>query len=372
MGAHVLTIEQKVKLLPIFIADPGDFVLGSGESIDPQVVIENPNISLYCLDDANQQVLFVETAPGVDLTQAPFYFLAQYEHAQRVIVLPYETFHQLADARRFDSSKVILIHSVGRCGSTLVSAALNAVDGVTSLSEPDLYTQIHLLRYLDPSRDAEYSRLLKSGTALLCKGEATYALKFRSFCILIGDLIAQAVPNTKNLFLYRNAETWAQSMNSSFTPLQESMTLPPGFPEFLQSMAPLAGGFIARRGREPSRPEGYALLWLSVVDAYLKLRDQGVPFLALRFEDIRAQPRRVLAALFAYCGLPQADVEAAYAVFARDSQEGSILSQANREQNATLPFGADEYAQVRSALADHPVANVPDFIMPDTLKLDAI
>ncbi len=369
MSARVLNIDQKVKPIPVFPADPGDFVLSEGESIDPQVVVTNPNISLYCLDDDNREALFVETPPEVDLSQFPFYYMAQYDQAQRVIAVPYETFHQLADDQPFDASKLTLIYSVGRCGSTLISAALNAVNGMVSLSEPDVYTQIHVLRYVDRSRDAELSRLLESSTKLLCKGGTTYALKFRSFCILIGDLIAQAFPDTKNLFLYRNAETWAQSINSVFTPIAVS-ELPPEGVVFMRSMAPLAPGFIERHGREPLVPEMFALLWLSVMDAYLNMRDQGVPFLALRFEDIRTKPQDVLAGLFTYCDLPLADVEIAYGVFAKDSQEGSMLSQSSRDQGGVAPFGAAEYAQVREVLAEYPVVKTPDYVAPDTLRLD--
>src|SRR6266487_4516820 len=50
---------------------------------------------VYCLDHPNQQAIFVETPPTVDLLQASFYFLTQYEQAQRLIAVPYTTLREL-------------------------------------------------------------------------------------------------------------------------------------------------------------------------------------------------------------------------------------------------------------------------------------
>ena len=57
----------------------------------------------------------------IDLLQAPFYFIAQYEAAQRVIAVPYDTFHALARKIEIDPKRILLFYSTGRCGSTLFS-----------------------------------------------------------------------------------------------------------------------------------------------------------------------------------------------------------------------------------------------------------
>ena len=83
MQAYELTIDAKVKPNPFNIVSADDFQVQIGRAIDPHVVLEQPNLSLYCLDPANQRALFVDTPPEVDLLQAPFYFIAQYEAALR-------------------------------------------------------------------------------------------------------------------------------------------------------------------------------------------------------------------------------------------------------------------------------------------------
>jgi hypothetical protein len=69
---------------------------------------------------------------------------------------------------QLDPRHSILIYSVCRCGSTLVSQALNQADGVVSFSEPDVYTQILMLREADGSSDPEVSALVRSCTKIIC------------------------------------------------------------------------------------------------------------------------------------------------------------------------------------------------------------
>jgi hypothetical protein len=54
--------------------------------------------------------------------------------------VPYPELNTLVRAAP-EPERLILIVNIGRCGSTLRSKALNLVEGVTSYSEPDVYTQ---------------------------------------------------------------------------------------------------------------------------------------------------------------------------------------------------------------------------------------
>jgi hypothetical protein len=192
-------------------------------------------------------------------------------------------------------------------------------------------------------------------------------IKVRALVIQIGDLLFAAFPDAKNVFLYRNAETWAQSMNSAFTSAATPMLQDPTFLRFLGTTAPLFLPFMQRHARQPELIERFTLIWLSILDKYLTLHQQGIPFLALRYEDIKTQPKAVLAALFAYLGLPQNSADKAYSVFSKDSQEGTALSRENRERSAAAVLTEDDYAQLRAVLQEHPVANTPDFVAPATL-----
>jgi hypothetical protein len=362
VSARVLHILDKVAPLEYFPAVPQNFVVRPGESVPASLVLESPDVSLYCLDDENRQALFLETTPGVDLTAAPFFYLAQYNNAQRLIALPYETLHRLADDLPDTAPDLILIYSVGRCGSTLISQALNAVAGVRSYSEPDVYTQIGMLRYRDRGgREEEFARLIGSCTRILGQGASTLALKFRAGGIHLADVFQQLYPDARNIFLYRNAERWLESVNAGFSTNLPGPGAEPLFTKFLLASAPLLKPFIRRHRRQPTVIEAYLLNWLSVMDKYVTLREQGVPFLAASYEEITAEPEATLIKLLTYCGLPVDAVEAAYDTFSTDSQEGTELSRRSRETNPAPPLSPDDYAQARAVLAEHPTVQTPDF-----------
>lgn len=360
MSARALRIVEKVAPLEYFPAVPANFVLTDGDPVPPELVLDSPDISLYCLDDANQQAFFVETPPGVDLTAAPFLYLAQYQHALRLIAVPYETLHELADGLP-DADRLVLVYSVGRCGSTLISHALTAVGDVRSLSEPDVYAQLMVLRHKNRRRDDEYARLVRSCTRILGRGADTLAVKFRSGAIHLGDLIHQVYPDARSLFLYRHAERWLESMNAGFTenlPAPEAQAV---FSKYLMASAPLIMPFVRRHRRQPTLIEGYALTWLSTMDKYLTLRQAGVPFLPIRYEDIQAEPRSTVERLLAYCGLPADRLDDVYDTFSTDSQEGTALSRASRRRKPAPALSPDDYAAARAVLAEHPIVQTPDF-----------
>ena len=130
-----LTILNKHRRSPGWHASAADFTTKEAGTIDPAVVLRNDGLSLYCLDDAKREAIFVELPTSVRLTDAGFVYLRQYEDAIRLLALSYEDFGRLA-ASLPDPERFIMIYMTGRCGSTLLSHAFNCVDGVVSLSEP--------------------------------------------------------------------------------------------------------------------------------------------------------------------------------------------------------------------------------------------
>ncbi len=252
MDATVLEIVDKVKARSVAQTALDNFVVRDGELVDLSI-LDQPNVSLYCLDDEAQRAIFVETPPGVDLDDAPFYYVSQYEQAQRLIAVPIADFHRVADS--LPIGDVIFIHSTGRCGSTLISQALATVAGVRSLSEPDIYTQIHTLRFADRGSDEHYQRLLASATRFYASRSPTTAIKFRAMCISVGDLLCAAFPDAKNLFLYRNAEAWARSMNLQMRPAEQRRDPLPmqDIPPHWMGIAPLLSALQRATRTHPHR-----------------------------------------------------------------------------------------------------------------------
>ena len=378
MTARILNIESRRRKNYLGISSPTDFQFSEGDTIDAHVVIESPNISLYCLDHEYQRALFVETPADVDLSQAPFYYQAQYESAVRLFAVPYEELHRLANDIHLDSKCLILIYSVGRSGSTLLSTALNQVDNIVSLSEPDIYTQLVAIREWDGSNDAEVSELLQSCTKVLCKSHKqssfpfTWAIKFRSFSIEIADLMFKHFPDAKTIFLYRDAETWLRSAVRAFVQDDiNSAEYLAAIQASLSPLVPLIDKRFSEKGVSLSIAKIGTLMWLSVMECYLKLNQQDVPMLAVRFKELISLPKQTIKEVFKYCNIPTTDLEVVFQILDRDSQAGTVLSRANIQKNQ-VELPDDFMAEVERTLLEHPTIQTPHFVVPNTWRPDIV
>jgi len=370
MTDNVLVIKERKRQDPFSVADPSDFEFEVGETVDPQIVVTDPRITLYCLDHANQRALFVETAPGVDLSQAPFFYQAQYENTINLYGVSYETLHQLSEGISFNSRCLMLVYSTGRAGSTLTGLALNAVEGVVGISEPDVFTQLVSLREWDGSNEAEISALVKSCMKFLCKpteqipNPVAWSIKFRSWGIEVGDLLYKHFPDAKIVFLYRDLESWVVSSMRAFIE-NDTIELRTWFQMWLATLVPSITKHARENGSILSLFTMGAMMWTSILERYMELLENGVPMLAIRFEDIKSAPRDATQKIFDYCGFSSVDMRSVYEVLEKDSQAGSAISQemlVQRDFHLTDAHRAD-FAQVLQA---HPVIHSGEYVVPAT------
>lgn len=375
MSTKVFHIQSKNRTAAHTIANIQDFEYVEGENIDSKIIIENPNITLYCLDPQNQRLIFVETPLHIDLSQAPFFYEAQYEYAERLFAVPFEDINQLVEEIGEPIEQLVLIYSVGRCGSTLLSKVFNQVDTVVSLSEPDIFSQIVGIRNPDGSNDNELTALLRSCIYLVCKptlkGKSSYCvLKFRSIVIEIGDLIYRAFPQAQVIFLYRNAEAVVKSSMRAFVYLSSMLPTIQQNIEFYSRFIPLLKDYASDIDFTDSQATDlYTTMWLSTMQRYLSLYEQGVASCAIRYEDLVADPQQIVTSIFERCGLPISEVSNVCKVFEKDSQSGSNLSRENTAQNDREQPNILEISQkVNQLLKKHPQIKTPDFLVPGTLS----
>ena len=370
MEAYELTIDAKVKSSPFNIVSADDFHIQTGRPIDPYVVLEQPTVSLYCLDHANRRALFVVTPPEVDLLRAPFYFIAQYEAAQRLIAVPYAALHALAREVELDPQRIILFYSTGRCGSTLFSHVLNQNPTIVSFSEPDVFTQLVTLRTAGQSDDTEIAALLYDSLMIMCAnaqqhGFQYWAFKFRSYVLSVSDLLYQAVPAAKLLFLYRNALTWARSFSRAFGSSDaelEDRLVKYGY----RYVIPSVDAHLRTHNQEITWLEYLAHMWVSTMRDSRWLQQQRAALACARFEDLQAAPQAIIQALLAHCGLPMPDSDRLARVLAEDSQAGTVGAQDMGEPVRRLTEAElTELAQIIHQY-DHTLA--PDTILPQTVR----
>jgi hypothetical protein len=373
MNTKILQIQSKNRTTANTIAKLEDFNYVEGEAIEPKIILENPNISLYCLDPENQRAIFVETPLDIDIYQPPFFYQAQYEHAQRLFAVSFEELSQLAQNIN-PIENLVLIYSVGRCGSTLLSNVFNQLDTVISISEPDVFSQLVAMREPNGSNDNQIVGLLKICLAIQCKNNmieknSCYVIKFRSFCIQLADLIAQVVPDAKVIFLYRNAKDVIKSSIRSFVIVKKMLPQIKGNIELYSRIFPLLKDYENYIDFDDTNATDlYVTGWLSVMQRYLFLHKQEITTCAVRYEDLVTKPQDIVTSIFEKCALQISEVENACKAFKKDSQMGSSLSQENtRKNDAQQPDDLEISQKITRLLNHHPVIKTPYFIVPGTL-----
>ena len=97
------------------------------------------------------------------------------------------------------------------------------------------------------------------------------------------------------------------------------------------------------------------------MEEYLRQRAAGVPFLAIRYDELNTDREATMARLLAHCGLPTEALSPALRAFDRDSQAGTAIARKGRDAS----FTEANAARFRRTLARHPRRIDPDLRLPD-------
>jgi hypothetical protein len=366
-------ILDKVKVDPLGQAAAADFVLREKGPADTAEIVQNPHVSLYALDMQGRQGVFVGTDPAIDLCLEPFYFMAQYEHASRILTVPFEQMIALARGITINEERLVFIQSTGRAGSTLAGQIFAQLDGVANISEPDALSDLVAALLAGGQDRAEFATLTDATMRLLCRVDAPggHVLKGRSFVIELGELFVDLYPQSKSIFLYRNANTFLVSSLRAFDDgvqrsEEESLQILAGIRAWLKTVSPQ----IAQvPDEEPMSAVGIIIRqWLSVMDRYLRLHDTGVEMLAIAYDSWLEAPRETAAAMLDYCAMLPDDLAAVYSALEQDSQAGTVLSR-NAVSGRRYWLETADKGEVEQILARHPIIQHAGYVVPNTLGI---
>ncbi len=352
-----------------------DFQLGRPEAEDfiRRWQADPHTLTPYCLDRRSRSLLFVETAPGVDLCAVhPFFYQAQRLCAVRLHSVPIPVVLAMAQDLPAALDRLILIHSTGRCGSTLLTRLLQAQGDMVTLSEPDLYTQ---LVHLPEQATLELAPVIRAATLFLWASLARggpVVLKLRGIVTYRAAALAQALPGARSIFLYRHAADVVNSFITTMLPpwlfrlartlgaerLPTRWLLPT--PHALR-LAPL----LADRRYRPTGLVGFfTMAWLSKMEAALAFQEEDGFAAVLRYEALRRDPGAMLEQLIKALGLEARGMPASLdQVLGVDSQRGS--SMASRKMRI---LDRGDEARMNQLLAQHPRLNHPDVLLPGSLE----
>jgi hypothetical protein len=355
-----------------------DFVLGPGNPAPLRTVIDHPDWSLYSLDLARNLAWFVELPPGIDLAPSVFAFRDQRRLARRMLQLSLDDLIEVSNQVELPR-KVVLIFSIGRCGSTLVSHVMNTSPSVWGLSEPIAFPRLIMTNYDSDDRlTAPRNRmvaLIRACTKLQFRPPAggardVFALKFHSQTLFQADLYFEALPDAAFVFLYRDAISWTKSWYQ----MAQKYSIPTALTG--HARFEIWNAVTAAEDRAYLRPyvdldapevpleDPIVIGWARNMEAYSSYLENGVPFLALRYNELNRDRTASLTHLFAHCGLPASDAVAGLAAFDKDSQAGDIVSSDVVAEAMTDA----QVARVREVLARRPTFNDPDLRLPDIYR----
>ena len=311
-----------------------DFSLGDGDDFDVRQTLVDSRLSLYTLDLERKAACFVELPRGVDLATEPFYFRAQFLKASHLITIPLNEFNALASELACDDSRLVLIQSVGRCGSTLVSRVFESIETVHSLSEPDVFTNLAAWRGSRQATDSDIRQIAKSSVKFCFRpaGDTSnrqyFALKFRSQCLEIDDLLADAFPAARHLYLTRDPLSWLDSNYRAFIDPErvEDRDYRAWVESFSAPMYPLIRQQVIK-GQPMPIWKSMILNWIANSESFRRLRRSGIDYCVADFSELQSSSSATLERLLDYCDVNVPDWSVIDECLARDSQQGSGLAQ---------------------------------------------
>jgi hypothetical protein len=274
--------------------------------------------------------------------------------------------------------KLILVHSIGRCGSTLLSRAFAQLDSCVSYSEPDCFTQIAHWRTVNDPRDSLWKSILTASMKFVfldsspSKPEVAI-VKFRSGCVNLLDLFTELFPNAKHLFLYRECFSWVASCLNILERTGSSKTRPRD--EALQFFRYFTGRgmdqstFPYDRLENDLRPvEQFTVCWLVYMEHVLKFHQSHPRLLfPVTYQELATGGEACLRRIFDDCELPPEQLRHGIDSLTKDSQAGTQFAREDSSSGNKRQLTDEEIGQLRAILALHPFINDARVTLQDSI-----
>jgi hypothetical protein len=151
-----------------------------------------------------------------------------------------------------------------------------------------------------------------------------------------------------------------------YTPLSEYVAL---FRHLFNDDLTRLTAYLDEGTTELSTIQFLTLWWLAAIEWYLPKYEQGIPIVAVRYDDMNTYREQIITEVFRYCGLPAAAVPETLSVFARDAQAGTDLARDNPQEGNKLRLSDEQRNDVIRILQRHPVIRDSDFVVPGTLRV---
>ncbi|XP_076443878.1 uncharacterized protein LOC143282186 [Babylonia areolata] len=328
-----------------------DFLVYSQRKLSSLDVLLKPDVSLYCV--MPDCVLFVRTSPGVNCYRSetsPFFYMAQFFHAEEVYVTSHHWFHVLAAEIAEDCRvPVTWLSSTGRCGSTMLCQVMEGVPGVVCVAEPDAILNIVMMAnvYWKTLLQSTIYTLVYHATAHRgCSLSATehVFIKTRSICSMLIRDIHKVCPKIRHVFMFRRLPQQIRSFKQllsrgklSWLTLASSDIV--ALEAALEDLVP-----------DLTNVEIFASMTCSQIRMVQRLQAERFPIPVLRYEDVVADPIRVVGALFDFIHISRDHLDSALKSMGKRSQS-SVPGFEDNTASSTCHLTARERQGINNILA---------------------
>ena len=312
-----------------------DFITLHVGYFSPDYLLQ-PHVTLYCVN--KHYAGFIECDEGIDVTSSKhgsFLRIAQFRLARNFIVVPLSVFHSVASRLGDPKEQLVFLTNTSRCGSTLMTQIFEETGHVMAFSEPDaIYNVMYMRKSLS---DLETRAMIRSIMRVVCKnptpGTTAFAIKVSQPATDVTPYLAEIFPKAKNIFMYRDGLPAVLSITKIIHSCPQTDFLlrlsQSAFCMFVIKLSVKIFGLpIPGHEDMPSEFSDVYVgthVWAQTINYYLKYRSQGIAMVALKYEDILANPEFAIGKIFEYCEI-EFDLAKVMRAFDRDSQENSPIS----------------------------------------------
>jgi len=207
-GCHLVKVVWRSALNLASPPDLDNYMVVHEDWVDEEYILNKDNVTLHGVNRSH--VWFSVSTPGLNVYSLnfSFVFLAQHLFAEKLVIMPIESFHKLADQTGDPKVPVTILSNMSRCGSTLICQMLSTVPRVRVMSEPWALLNLQERYSRGQFTKDGYKRLLVSLLRMQCKKEnqvdITHILLKPLFCCIpqIED-IRNLLPQVQHIFLFR-------------------------------------------------------------------------------------------------------------------------------------------------------------------------
>ena len=343
-SAKIGRIMWKQKFYNMRLVSPYDFICLFRTRVKPEYVLQ-PNVSLYSI--TVKEAIFVETPMGVNIYSSdvhPFFFVAQFLNATKVIKMSIEDFVSLAEKIGDPRDPVIWMSNTGRCGGTMLCQIIETVPEILVINESDPPSNLFHLHEYKRINMFEYEVILKSMIRIMCRprpGISRVIIKPRPLCTFMMMDISKLCPYVRHLFIYRNSldtiNSWLAVLGHEpylvvIRTCIDAVWFSNIFP-FYRNVIKLH--FTSERKDALNVPLELtticmiATFWANQILFVRKNAALDQTILLIKYEDIKSGPKESIEQIFERLGIDSSHTNHAVSSLSRDSQRGSPISREN-------------------------------------------